>query len=115
MSYKVDTSVIHGQGVIAETAYPAESVIGTWVSKIGTDKRRALYQPQNMTEKWYEIGDLGRYCNHQNSPNTIVRTVGKNVQILSTGINIGEEITVDYRICTQITGFYVDTSGFIEL
>jgi len=115
MSYKVDTSVIHGLGVIAETNYPTDAVIGIWFGQIGNDKRRLLYQPSNMTEKWFEIGDLGRYCNHQNSSNTIVRRVGNVVQLISMGINIGEEITTDYRMCTQITGFQIDTTGFIEL
>lgn len=115
MSYKVDTSNIHGFGIISESSYPDGTVIGVWASTKRDNLRRILYQKENMNKKWYEIGDIGRYCNHQINSNTTVLLDGNDLILSSTGIGIDEEITVDYRKITEYTGFQVNIDGFIEL
>lgn len=46
--------------------------IGIWViDKPMSNKSRYLFQKQ-MSKAWWETDDLGRYCNHSLTPNTIV-------------------------------------------
>lgn len=114
MSYKVDISNIHGSGVVATSNIPNGELIGIWLSKDKNNIVRYLYQ-DGMTSKWYEIGNLGRYCNHQINSNVSYKKQGNSIELISKGILIGEEITVNYQWANIIAGFYVDITNFMEL
>jgi hypothetical protein len=112
MKYKVDNSlIVNGLGTIATEDIAYSVLIDVWVSKTRVDNIRCLSQ-DTMTDVWFEYPGLGRYSNHSETPNTYYELDGNNVNILSNGILINEEITVNYNWCTSITGYTIDLTNF---
>ncbi|WP_347049434.1 SET domain-containing protein [Flavobacterium olei] len=109
MKYKINREDLTNIKITAiEDILPNES-IGIWVSTIPMgNKSRYLFQC-NMPKKWYETDDLGRYCNHSPTPNTVVDKIHDNLE-LTARITIlsGMEIFVDYKQITEHTGYIPD-------
>lgn len=84
----------------------ANERIGIWVTdKPISEKSRCLFQKQ-MSKKWWETDDLGRYCNHSLTPNTVVVFYGNQLELQANRqLESGEEILVDYREITNYTGY----------
>lgn len=81
---KVSRSNISGVGVFTTKSLKEGDIVG--ISHI------------NSKEGWNETSPLGRYYNHSDTPNCVVKTVG-NINLLmgNTPILTNEELTVDYR------------------
>jgi hypothetical protein len=111
--YKIEIVTASNTRIVTTQAINAGDVIGTWVANYPTGGRYLFNEP--MTMNWYETTDLGRYCNHSDTPNTTVEIVNlENGQteliLISNGIALGEEILVDYKIVERETGYIVNTN-----
>lgn len=97
--YSIKKSEIHGKGIIADRSISEGVIIGEWITlKPDPDFRR-------LSDHHYETDPIGRYCNHSDSPNTEIMTTVFGIYLVSKGIDKDEEITVDYRIAENITGY----------
>jgi len=111
--YKIEIITTSNTRIVATEDILENTVIGTWVANYPTGGRYLFNEP--MTERWYETKDLGRYCNHLDTPNTYVRVEtaengGTDLVLVSTGIISGEEIYGDYNIVERETGYIVTTN-----
>lgn len=121
MKYIVELSEDYNS-IIATEDIPVGECIGIWITTYRTLGGRLLYNKETMVDKWYETIDLGRYCNHSNTPNTYTKkdmgffhdipankSVLQNVVWLySNGVSAGEEIFCDYKECERIIKFPVN-------
>ncbi|AOC93732.1 SET domain protein [Flavobacterium anhuiense] len=106
MKYKINTEDLTNIKITAiQDILPYES-IGIWViDKPMSDNSRYLFQNQ-MQKKWWETDDLGRYCNHSLTPNTIVCLQNDRVELIAKiPIQKETEILVDYRTITECIGY----------
>ncbi len=88
------------KGIIATQDIPLGSDIGVWVTNDPSKAYRYL-----VRGKWWETAELGRYCNHSDSPNTDYKVENGELVIVSKGIQKGDEILVSYWWCKKETGF----------
>ena len=103
-------SQINGNGVFTTEDIPNGIEIGVWCTKDSSKGVRYLYN-EGMECKWYETSILGRYCNHNNSPNTSILVNENELILISNGILTGEEILTNYNWTTEHIGYIIDTSG----
>lgn len=96
------SQLCESNGVFSNTPLPQGEVVGIWASK--STVGRKLFQ-KSMKEPWYESQVLGRYTNHSLTPNTEVFLENDNLFLRSKGIEINEEITVDYKVLEKLTGY----------
>lgn len=109
MKYKINKEDLTNIKITAiQDILPNES-IGIWViDKPMSENSRYLFQ-NHMQKKWWETDDLGRYCNHSLTPNTISFLHNDNVELKAkTLIQKGTEILVDYRKITEWIGYIPD-------
>jgi len=111
MSYELKESKINKQGIFTTTQYPKNIEIGLYVSTSCEKGVRYLFKPPVETQ-WYEIGMLGRYCNHSDNPNTHFSRIDNDIFLISNGISENEEITSDYNIVSEMINFPMDTTKF---
>jgi SET domain-containing protein len=109
MKYKIDKVDLNNIKIIASDIIPSGELINTWVTDDKTNGIRYLFQ-EGMGKTWYETADLGRYCNHSDTPNTTVKMFGGDLVLVSNGISPGEEITSDYNLVTKFIGYVVNTT-----
>jgi hypothetical protein len=105
MKYTIRQSEIEGMGIVATTDIPLNEIIGIWTTTIWTPDGRCMFQ-DGMEVPWYETADLGRYCNDSRTPNSTAILVNGEFMLYSNGISIDDEITVDYNI-------FLDHSGYV--
>lgn len=96
----IQKSEVHGYGVFANEYIPEGDEIGIWLTK---ENDCGLKLPNGFKETC----DLGRFCNHSDSPNTDCHQILQPEKWLLTskGIKAGEEIFVHYGWAEDITGF----------
>lgn len=104
--FELKESEINGTGIFA-TEYIAENtIIGTWCTKDRTQGIRFLFN-EGMECIWYETEILGRYCNHNISPNTYIQVNSSDLVLISKGILKDEEILTNYNWVKEYIGFNV--------
>lgn len=109
MKYKINKEDLTNIKITAtQDILPNES-IGIWViDKPMSANSRYLFQ-NHMPKKWWETDDLGRYCNHSLTPNSIVCLHNDKVELKAkTLIQNGTEILIDYRAITECIGYIPD-------
>lgn len=111
--YKIEKLTDNNSIIVATKDIAEGDVLGVWVANYSIGGRYLFNEP--MTERWYETVDLGRYCNHSDTPNTSVNVLtleeGRiELVLISNGIFSGEEIVADYNIVERETGYVVITN-----
>jgi SET domain-containing protein len=106
---RLASSSIHGLGVFADEFIPSGSVIWKWYD--GIDGKTNIKTIKSLplacqdffnVYGWSENGiykyciDNQKYINHSNTPNCVLID-GGNTGIANKNIDIGEEITEDYK------------------
>lgn len=106
MKYKINKRDLTNIKITATANIEPEECIGIWVTNKPTSKNsRYLFQKQ-MSKSWWETEDLGRYCNHSDTPNTFISYHSDKLELIAIrGIKKEEEILVDYTKLTELIGF----------
>ncbi|AWK04724.1 hypothetical protein HYN56_11015 [Flavobacterium crocinum] len=106
MKYAINKSDPNNIKITANSNIESDEYIGIWVTDKPTSKNsRYLFQKQ-MSKSWWETDDLGRYCNHSNSPNTNITYQAEKLELKAIRqITKHEEILVDYRKLKELIGF----------
>lgn len=82
-----------GLGVITTEEIPTGFFIGSYMRKYinQSSNSRLIYNG------WVETNPLGRYINHNRSPNTFIKEVGDSLNLISKEkINGYSELTINY-------------------
>lgn len=93
MQYTVYRFKTRGVGIISNTQIIKDSYIGNCASKFEpiTKENRVIY------DDWVETNPLGRYINHNRTPNCKVILDGDFIKLYSmTNIDRWEELTINY-------------------
>ncbi len=82
-----------GIGIISSISIPVDTFIGNYFTKSETisTESRLIY------EGWVETNPLGRYLNHNRTPNCNLELDGDSIKIYTNrDINQFEELTINY-------------------
>lgn len=100
MSYSVLNTKYKGYGVFSDKVFLEGEIIGEYISnnENGVGKQ--------LNNEMFESEVLGRYCNHNNEPNTnLVKMDNQSVFLIANEtINVGDEITTNYLEVEDIIG-----------
>ena len=97
--YSILDTKIKGKAVFATKVFVKDEFIGEYYKNTPIKE-----YPKNIYG-WYDR-ELGRYCNHSNTPNTYVKeTINLDGYDLyaNCNINVGDEIVVDYVFMEILT------------
>lgn len=92
-SFKVVEFRTRGKGLVTlDTIFPGH-IVGLYLSK----DLKPIVEGRVLYDGWIESTPIGRYVNHNNSPNCNVSLDGNNISLVSNDvIDYNEEITVNY-------------------
>lgn len=109
MKYAVNREDNSNIKITAISDIDRDELIGIWVTHKPTSKDSRYLLQKQMSKSWWETDDLGRYCNHSNTPNTYVSYHSDKLELKAIReIKEQEELLVDYRKLTEIIGFIPD-------
>jgi hypothetical protein len=105
MSYSVQNTKYKGYGVFSDKVFLEGEIIGEYISnnENGIGKQ--------LNNGMFESEVLGRYCNHDNEPNTkLVKIDNQSIFLIANEtINVGDEITTNYLEVENIIGVSYST------